>query len=644
MEKAFCCAPDFPVVQTNYGPVRGYRFREISSFKGIPYGRAVRFHAPQPPQPWAEPLDASSYGCVCPLLSIDKPSGELRVPHRYWVQDEDCLNLNIWTPACDAQKRPVLVWLHGGGFFAGSSIEQVAYEGGNMAREGDCVVVSLNHRLNILGYLDLSDFGEEYANSGNAGGDDIILALQWVRDNIAAFGGDPGCVTVFGQSGGGAKVTTLLQTPAADGLYHRAMIMSGVLEGLLNDSVGSGRDCVQALMQELGVQTAQQLETVPYHQLAQAYRNVSPALKAKGANVGQSPHPNRFYLGDPLQNGSGFRPETVDVPVLIGTVYSEFYGFFDGLKGVGPEEAVGLSAAETLREQFRTLKALMGLYVFGQKDNNGVYLADGSAAKLEYPLNEGSVAHAADRFRYLYETLMAGTNAKVYLSVIPDKNYFLAEANGYPALDYQALTDALRKQTEFAAYIDLFGTLTADDYYRTDSHWRQENLLTTADTLAAAMGVALPGNRYTKWTLDRPYYGVYYGYAALPMEPDQLTYLTSDLLDACTVYNYETGKTGPIYDLAKGAGKDPYELFLSGSVSLLTIANPNADADRKLVIFRDSFGSSLAPLLVPGYAKVTLADIRYLPSSQMGKYLTFTDQDVLFLYSAPVLNNSETLK
>lgn len=393
MEKAFCCAPDFPVVQTNYGPVRGYRFREISSFKGIPYGRAVRFHAPQPPQPWAEPLDASSYGCVCPLLSIDKPGGELRVPHRYWVQDEDCLNLNIWTPACDAQKRPVLVWLHGGGFFAGSSIEQVAYEGGNMAREGDCVVVSLNHRLNILGYLDLSDFGEEYANSGNAGGDDIILALQWVRDNIAAFGGDPGCVTVFGQSGGGAKVTTLLQTPAADGLYHRAMIMSGVLEGLLNDSVGSGRDCVQALMQELGVQTAQQLETVPYHQLAQAYRNVSPALKAKGANVGQSPHPNRFYLGDPLQNGSGFRPETADVPVLIGTVYSEFYGFFDGLKGVGPEEAVGLSAAETLREQFRT--------AYPHRPEEDLLLADTS--------------FRAPTIKYVRERAMAGGKVYSYL-------------------------------------------------------------------------------------------------------------------------------------------------------------------------------------------------------------------------------------
>ena len=297
-----------------------------------------------------------------------------------------------------------------------------------------------------------------------------------------------------------------------------------------------------------------------------------------------------------------------------------------------------------LREQFRTLKALTGLYVFGQKDNNGVYLAGGSAAKLEYPLREDSIAHAADRFRYLYDTLMAGTDTKVYLSVIPDKNYFLAEANGYPALDYSALTDALRAQTEFAAYIDLFGTLSIDNYYRTDSHWRQETLLPAADTLAASMGAALPETAYREWTLDRPYYGVYYGYAALPMEPDRLTYLTNDILDGCTVYNYETGKTGSVYDLAKGAGKDPYELFLSGSVSLLTIENPQAETDRELVIFRDSFGSSLAPLLVPGYAKVTLADIRYLPSSQISKYLTFTDQDVLFLYSAPVLNNSDTLK
>lgn len=297
-----------------------------------------------------------------------------------------------------------------------------------------------------------------------------------------------------------------------------------------------------------------------------------------------------------------------------------------------------------LREQFRTLKALTGLYVFGQKDNNGVYLAGGSAAKLEYPLHPDSIGHAADRFRYLYDSLMTGTDTKVYLSVIPDKNYFLAESNGYPALDYEALVEQLRSQTDFADYIDLFGTLTLEDYYRTDSHWRQERLPSVVSTLAAAMGVTLPEAAYTEWTLDCPYYGVYYGYAALPMEPDRLAYLTSSILDGCTVHNYETGKTSSIYDLTKGSGKDPYELFLSGSVSLLTIENPQAETDRELVIFRDSFGSSIAPLLVPGYAKVTLADIRYLPSSQIGKFITFTDQDVLFLYSAPVLNNSETLK
>ena len=200
---------------------------------------------------WDGVLDATSYGYVCPLLEMPKPNGEMLVPHRYWLMNEACQNLNIWTPALDDAHRPVLVWLHGGGYFAGSSIEQIAYEGENMARLGDCVVVSINHRLNILGYLDLSDFGVEYANSGNAGGDDIIAALRWVRDNIAAFGGDPGNVTVFGQSGGGAKVTTLLQTPAADGLFHKGIVMSGVL-GRLADCTGSGRDCAEALMAELG--------------------------------------------------------------------------------------------------------------------------------------------------------------------------------------------------------------------------------------------------------------------------------------------------------------------------------------------------------------------------------------------------------
>ena len=297
-----------------------------------------------------------------------------------------------------------------------------------------------------------------------------------------------------------------------------------------------------------------------------------------------------------------------------------------------------------LRDEWRTLKALNSLYVYRQKDNNGVYLQDGYAAKLEYPMNAASIDHAAERFRYLYENFLADAGARVYLSVIPDKNYFLAEANGYPAIDYEAFVESLRAQTDFAQYIDLFGQLSLEDYYRTDSHWRQERLPAVAAYLAAQMGVTLT-DEYTEQVLDHPYYGVYYGYAALPMQPDALRYLTSETLANCTVYNYETGTTGAVYDVDKGAGNDPYELFLSGSVSLLTIENPNAKTDRELIVFRDSFASSLAPLLAEGYAKITLADIRYLPSAQMGKLLDFSSQqDVLFLYSVPVLNNSDTLK
>lgn len=323
--RSFCSAAS-PLVETAQGPVRGYREGEVEVFKGIPYGRAGRFRAPEPVPGWREPLDATSYGCVCPLLSMEKPAGELLVPHRYWVQNEDCLNLNVWTPG-GGGKRPVLVWLHGGGYFAGSSIEQVAYEGGNMARLGDCVVVSLNHRLNILGYFDLSDFGAAYEHSGNAGGEDIVLALRWVRENIAAFGGDPENVTVFGQSGGGAKVTTLLQTPAADGLYHRGVVMSGVIGPLLADGTGSVRECAGAMMAELGVSSVEGLERAPYAQLAAAYNKVSPALKAQGKPVGCTPSPDRTYLGDPLANGTGFRPETLKVPLMVGTVFAEFLGF-----------------------------------------------------------------------------------------------------------------------------------------------------------------------------------------------------------------------------------------------------------------------------------------------------------------------------
>ena len=325
MNRTFCRNAGRAIVQTEGGRVQGYEQDGLYIFKGIPYARATRFHRPEKAEPWEGIFDACSYGFVCPMLTNDQPRGELYVPHRYWPMDENCLNLNIWTPGLDGEKRPVLVWLHGGGYEMGSSIEQVAYDGANMSRLGGAVVVSINHRLNILGYFDLSDYGEEYANSGNAGGDDIIASLRWIRDNIAGFGGDPDNVTVFGQSGGGAKVTTLLQSPAADGLYAKGIVMSGVIGPVLADAEGSGKDTAEAVMNELGIHTVKELETADYAAMARAYLKVRPELARAGKNTGGRPHPNAEYLGDPILHG--FRKETNQVPLLVGSVFGEFLSF-----------------------------------------------------------------------------------------------------------------------------------------------------------------------------------------------------------------------------------------------------------------------------------------------------------------------------
>ncbi len=325
MYHSFTRNRDHAVVSVSGGLLRGYSENGLYIFKGIPYALARRFHAPEKVPAWEGIRDASSYGFVCPLMTNDAPAGELYVPHRFWPMDENCQNLNVWTPGLDGEKRPVLVWLHGGGFSAGSAIEHIAYDGANMSRLGNAVVVSINHRLNVLGYFDLSDFGDEYANSGNAGGDDIIFALRWIRENIAAFGGDPDNVTVFGQSGGGAKVTTLLQSPAADGLYAKGIIMSGVIGPVLADAAGSGKELAEAVMKELGIQYVKDLETVDYAALAGAYRKVAPLLQKEGKYVGNCPHPNEFYVGEPI--GNGFRRETSGIPLMIGSVFGEFTSF-----------------------------------------------------------------------------------------------------------------------------------------------------------------------------------------------------------------------------------------------------------------------------------------------------------------------------
>ena len=296
-----------------------------------------------------------------------------------------------------------------------------------------------------------------------------------------------------------------------------------------------------------------------------------------------------------------------------------------------------------LRDGFRTLKALSVRDLFGEKDNNGIYVADGYAAKIDDTIHEDSLDHAADRFRYVYETYLKNTGANIYLSVIPDKNYFLAAENGYPAMDYEKFFSLMREKADFAEYIDLTGTLSLQSYYRTDLHWRQEMLVPTAIALADAMGVPLTGD-FTEVTLDTPFYGVYRGQSALPMQPDRLAYLTNDIIDGCRVYDYENDAHLPVYTLEKADGSDPYEIFLSGPKSLLRIENPNAPKERKLIVFRDSFAASLIPLLAEGYSEITLVDIRYLSPAALGKFIGFTAQDVLFLYSTSVLNDSATIK
>lgn len=296
-----------------------------------------------------------------------------------------------------------------------------------------------------------------------------------------------------------------------------------------------------------------------------------------------------------------------------------------------------------LRDSFRRLKAVTLLDVLREKDNNGIYVADGFAAKLDPSIDEASVQHAADRFQLIFDRYLAGTDAKVYAAVIPDKNAFLAQQNGYPSYAHAELSALLAQNMPYAAMIDLTPALSLDSYYHTDLHWRQEALLPVAWTLAEALGVTLTED-YETITAEQPFYGVYCGQSALPLEPDTLRYLTNDKLRGCTVYDYETGSELPVYDLQQLAGEDPYAVFLSGSKSLLTITDPAATTDRELVIFRDSFASSLAPLLVGAYAKITLVDIRYLQPERLGSWLTFGDQDVLFLYSAPVLNSSETIR
>lgn len=299
-----------------------------------------------------------------------------------------------------------------------------------------------------------------------------------------------------------------------------------------------------------------------------------------------------------------------------------------------------------LRDLFRSIKAYASEYVFNKKDNNKIFLADSHLSKLEYPQNNAMIEHATEKFNYIYEQYIKDTDASVYLSVIPDKNCFIAEENGYLSVDYDKFAADVHEGFSVSQYIDVKPLLSKDDYYTTDTHWRQEKIVDVAQKLCDGMNIPFVGN-FTENTLDAPFYGVYYNQAGLKLPSDSIVYLTNDIINGCVVNNFDTGKAVkfPMYDMEKAKSADPYEMFLSGTVAISTIENPAAGEKNELIVFRDSFGSSVVPLMAGSFSKITVVDIRYVSSTYLEGFVDFGSADnVLFLYSTVLLNNSLAMK
>ncbi|MCC4596223.1 carboxylesterase/lipase family protein [Xanthomonas campestris pv. phormiicola] len=309
-------APDAPLARTRSGRIRGYREQGVQVFKGIPYGADTaprRFQPALPEPPWRGVRDCTSYAASAPQLRLDPVS-------------EDCLFLNVWTPALrDGAKRPILFYIHGGAYNNGSGSDPL-YDGVRLCRRGDVVVVSVNHRLNAFGYLYLAQLGgAAFAASGNVGQLDLVRALHWVRAHAAEFGGDAGNVTVFGQSGGGAKIATLMAMPAAQGLFHRAWTMSGQQVTAAGPRAATQR--AQLLLQTLQLETTQlaALRTLPLQRLLEATRTRDPS-RVENTSLYLGPvldaqvlHRHPFWPDAP--------PQSARIPLVIGNTHDETRAF-----------------------------------------------------------------------------------------------------------------------------------------------------------------------------------------------------------------------------------------------------------------------------------------------------------------------------
>ena len=300
----------------------------------------------------------------------------------------------------------------------------------------------------------------------------------------------------------------------------------------------------------------------------------------------------------------------------------------------------GDESAAGSQEDFLTVEDLVD-QALDQQGQDGFYQKDGWLAKEEVSLQPAMLDHAGRIFQSVYDAYLAGTGSPCYFAMVPGKHCFLGE--GRPSLDYRQLAEEMAARTPFCTQLDLTPYLSLEDYYRTDCHWRQEMLPDVARYLGEAMGTDVTA-QYTVCTLDRAFTGDYLEQLNLSLPPEPLCCLTSPTLERCQAARCDLSGVPqpiPLYDRSRDYG---YDIFLSGAQGLVTLVNPQGDPDKELLLFRDSFGSSLAPLLAEGYGQITLVDLRYLPSALLGEYLDFHGQDVLFLYSSLLLNNSLSLR
>lgn len=308
------------------------------------------------------------------------------------------------------------------------------------------------------------------------------------------------------------------------------------------------------------------------------------------------------------------------------------------------------------RDSFRTLKAVLFTDILRKNDNNKIYVHDGTVVEIQDTLNEAQVKYATDVLNDVIDVYFDDSN--IYYSVIPDKHYYASKQNGYPAMDYDKILAAVKNELDRGEYIDITGLLELSDYYNTDSHWSQDKITDVAEKLVSTMNDGEKITPENGWTVNtkKLFYGVYYGRSALNLSPDEIKYLSSDVTDSMvmTVITAEINNKGeitpktekyPVYVTEMFGNNDPYDLFMAGAQELIVIENPKAQNDKELVIFRDSFGSSISPLIACAYKKVTVVDLRYTTPDRIKRFAQFSDDaDVLMLYSMGMLNSGATFK